>query len=334
MITWLARIRQGLACHLRGGAGLADTGDLLRADEFAILGADDFALPALNGRDHFGVPDVGVGGDGEALVEDFLVARHEPALDQAQRGEIADLVDAVAIAQVFGLAAGRPVVPGAQGGGATRVPATLAFIVVLGAIAPGIVRRLVVVPAHDPGRCGVQRLQVGIGLVLGVASDVVRMGDDLVPRIRDPVQRLGIAGRVFAHRVFVDVVAEVENEVELVILGRLAIGVEMAGREVGAGKDPDPEGGDVALGQRARDADGRVRVVQPKAVEIALPRLEPGSEDLQRAQRLGLDVGDVLTLFEDDVGKTGIAGHLHTAPAAAILADRGPKHHAGRVGVA
>jgi hypothetical protein len=54
--------------------------------------------------------------------------------------------------------------------------------VVLGSARPGVVGELLVVPDRDDRGGGVQGLEVGIGLVLGVPCAVVGEGDDLVRR--------------------------------------------------------------------------------------------------------------------------------------------------------
>ena len=182
----------GFARGAGRSAGVPYPGDLGRADQFAVLGTDHIALPGLDRGKHFGIAGIGVGRHRETVIEDFLIAGDQAALDQAQRGQIADLVDAIMVAQVFRLARGRPVIPGAQRRMAALGPGTLAVIVVLRAALPGIIGGLVIVPAHDPGRSRVQGLQVGIGLVLGMAGDIVGLGKNFVRRFRHPVQGLRV----------------------------------------------------------------------------------------------------------------------------------------------
>ena len=89
----------------------------------------------------------------------------------------------------------------------------------VGAIVGIVVGDLVIVPGRQPREGGVGGLQVGIELVEGVAVAELRQGR------RD-------ADRVLAHqpgppRLFVDVVAEMHDEIEIAV-GHVAIGSEVA----------------------------------------------------------------------------------------------------------
>ena len=125
-----------------------------------------------------------------------------------------------------------------------------------------------------------------------------------------------------------------DDQIQIASLGRFAIGVEMTGREVGAGKDPDPVPVDPALGQGPRHTDRRVFVIEAEAIEVGLARLQAGGQDFQRAQRLHHDIGDLFAGAEHDIGEVGIACHLDPAIAAAVGCQRRPQDHAGRIRIA
>jgi hypothetical protein len=95
---------------------------------------------------------------------------------------------------------------------------------VLGDLVGPVVVELVVVPGDDPRVRGVGALQVRVRLVLRVAVAVVLERGDLPRRVR-----AGIAarGRVDVRRVLVDVVAEVQDDVQI-LLGQVVVGREVA----------------------------------------------------------------------------------------------------------
>jgi hypothetical protein len=101
--------------------------------------------------------------------------------------------------------------------------------VVLGDLISVVVLDLVVIPGDEPGKGRVRRLQVLVGLVLGVSYPVlpepVRLGGRLVKAYVAGVGqvRLGVRRR----RILVDVVAEVQDEVEI-LLSHVAVSVVVA----------------------------------------------------------------------------------------------------------
>ena len=106
---------------------------------------------------------------------------------------------------------------------------------VLCATAPGVVGDLVVVPDRDPRVLPVPLLQVRVGSVLGVAGAVIVEGDDLAIGLRDPPETRAVT--VANVRVLVDIVAEVQDGIEVGAVGNAAIRIEVAGRKVGARGD-------------------------------------------------------------------------------------------------
>jgi len=172
-------------------------------------------------------------------------------------------------------------VEGAIGGGAAREEA-LARPEVLGAVVGVVVVDLVVVPGDDPGEGGVARLQVAVRAVERVA-----------PAIAGKVRRLPrlvAAHMVAPPRGFVDVVAEEDNEVE--VLGRhVAMGDEPALLVLlarGEG-EAQPRRRHAMGRRRGRAADGRGASVGDEAVPVGAPRAQPADLDMHavRPCRLG-----------------------------------------------
>ena len=83
---------------------------------------------------------------------------------------------------------------------------------VLGAVPPGVVRYLVVVPHDDEWMLTMYFLEIGIGLVLRVAEPVVLERDHLAVGIGDACERGAVA--ILAVCVLVQVIAEMEHGVE------------------------------------------------------------------------------------------------------------------------
>ena len=101
-----------------------------------------------------------------------------------------------------------------------------------------VVRHLVVVPHHDEREGGVGRLQVGVELVERVSQPVRVKVDRLGVERRGHVNAFGSVRP--ADEVLVRVVAEVEDEVE-VVLDHVAVRRVVAAREVLAGGDGERE---------------------------------------------------------------------------------------------
>ena len=100
-------------------------------------------------------------------------------------------------------------------------------------------------------------LQVRIGPIGGVAQPIVGQGDDLAGRFDQAAGQRLRRGRIFAALIFVEIVAEVEHQVEIVAPGGMGVGVEPAEGQVRAGEDADPEAIDRPLRQGAGTADRR-----------------------------------------------------------------------------
>jgi hypothetical protein len=143
------------------------------------------------------------------------------------------------------------------------------------------------------------RLQLGVGLVLGVTAAVVGQGDDLMWRIVRPVQApIGLVAVGARAAVLVDVVAQVHDRVEAVEFGDLAVGVEVAVRVEGATGDGEDDvlGWSGRQGAEATDrGDGVLRHCIPgdlacavtEAVEILGAGLEPCHVDLDGPVAVG-----------------------------------------------
>ena len=103
---------------------------------------------------------------------------------------------------------------------------------VLGSASPRVVGDLVVVPNVDERVELVQSPQIRVGLVERVSRPILLEHDDLFRRIkpvcarsRDEAKRRGRC-RESVPVVFVDVIAEVDHRVQVVVRCRFAINVE------------------------------------------------------------------------------------------------------------
>ena len=115
-----------------------------------------------------------------------------------------------------------------------------------GDVAGAVVFELVIVPGDEPGKGGVGGLEVRVGFVLGVAVAIVVERGELGADV--------LANAALAGRAFIDVVAEVDDQVE-VLLGHVLVGGEEAGFVVLAGGE-----GEAESRRAGRTVAGSVRV--------------------------------------------------------------------------
>jgi hypothetical protein len=106
---------------------------------------------------------------------------------------------------------------------------------VLGTVAPGVVRDFVIVPHRDPRVLAVRLLQIGIALVLRVALAIVGNRDDLAVRIRVATQLGPVA--IDGVGVLVQIVAEMQHRIEIGAPGDPIVDVEIAVGKIRAGDD-------------------------------------------------------------------------------------------------
>ena len=143
---------------------------------------------------------------------------------------------------------------------------------ILGAAAPGVIGELVIVPLRHDGIDLVHPLQIGVGAVAGVAQMVVTDGQQFACRVQHATRhdRLGVGVR--ALRVFVDVVADMHDDVEVAALTGVRVGIEPAKAEIRAGHEAEPESRSLAYGQGAGPTDlTRAAIWCDEAIEIPPP---------------------------------------------------------------
>mmetsp|Transcript_10044 Transcript_10044/g.40916 ORF Transcript_10044/g.40916 Transcript_10044/m.40916 type:complete len:571 (+) Transcript_10044:803-2515(+) len=232
------------------------------------------------------------------------------ALFQHQQvGEVAVGEAAVVVTPVVHVdrAHRHPLVIGLQGRGDAGVPVAFGGrLVVLGAALPAVVGGFVVVPDRDQRMLAVHGLGVGVALVLGVALAVVGQRDDLVGRLG----RAHIA--VLAGAVFVDVVAQVHDQVEVGPRRDAPVGIEIAVGVVGAADDREAQAGHIRGRQRLGAADRAGRTLGAELVVVGRAGLQAGGVDLDRvvAAGVGLGAAALHDLGERRVGGDHI-GHGH-----------------------
>lgn len=198
-------------------------------------------------------------------------------METRQAAEIMSIVQLHARSDRQGAAAQRHVFPvGLVGGGAAHEEFR---IEILGAVIGVIVVHFMVVPGHEPGECGVAALQVGIGLVAGIAVAVLR-------------QRVGFRPFVLAHVAaapgrFIDVIAEEDHQVEFLLRQVAVRGIE-ALLVLLAGGEGETQAADRGAGggRRARSANGAHGIAGHEAVPVPARRFQASHLDMHAVRML------------------------------------------------
>src|SRR5262245_9158442 len=227
----------------------------------------------------------------------LLVAPRVARIEHVEPDEIAELEAAVDAGrripeQQLRIANRLPLVPGPDRSTLARLPVafTQFGIVVFGAVEPGIVGDLVVVPYDDPGMQPVRSLQLGVGAVLRIARTVIVQCHNFFVRRGNTADARAIAEGAVA--IFVDVIADVDNCVEILLAGDVTVGSEEAGGPIGAGCKGKANTVGVVW-QRARAADRGRFAERDKLIVVGLARYQ--------AVRLELDSEIALRAGELDV---------------------------------
>ncbi len=156
--------------------------------------------------------------------------------------------------------------------------AFLVGLMIFRAVPIGVVRQFMIVPLGNHREGGVQRLKIGIEPVRGVAQAIIGQRHHLVRRFDDAAGHRLLQAGIMAAIIFVEIVAAMDDQVDIVPRGGMAIGVEIAKGQVGAGKETDAEAGYVPLRQGAGAADPADPAIGgDEAVEIPLARLKAGN---------------------------------------------------------
>jgi hypothetical protein len=256
--------------HLPGGRALAqalaEPGELHRAQQAAariVGGAEILQVAALDAR-----------------VEHEKV--HQPAEGQ--------LAVHAAGQQARRIADRHPLEPGLEGGRTARGPGPLAGVVVLRAVAPGVVGELVVVVDGHEGILLVHGPQVAVELVPGVPQPVVRQGDDLVVRI--VVSARQALETVAPALVLVDVVAHVEDGVEVIAAGQVRVSVEVARLVVGAAHQGEAQAVHRRAGCRGRARAPDQRTAAQVLELVVVPGIGRQARDVHLDGEVPARVGD------------------------------------------
>ena len=132
------------------------------------------------------------------------------------------------------LANGQPFAPHLHRRIAPGVPVALIGGMVLCPAFPSIVRTFMVIGVGDHRKAGVKRLQLRVHSVTCIAQAVVRQGEYLV--IREHTFGKLRAAVITAACIFVNIIAHVQHQIDVVTLGRMTIRVEFAEAQIGAGE--------------------------------------------------------------------------------------------------
>jgi hypothetical protein len=184
--------------------------------------------------------------------------------------------------------------------------------VVLGAVHPRVVRALVIVPYGDEGVLAMHRLQIGVFAIVCVAPSIVVEAHDLVRRI------VRTRGAVRARRIFVNVVAEVQDGVEIEALSDAAVSVEIAVRVARARHHREAKAIHAAVRRGARAAHRRRAIESDESIVVRGRRREPGNVDLDGV--VAILVGPEFAALYD-VGKRDVSRDLpfHVDPVRARI---------------
>jgi len=132
--------------------------------------------------------------------------------------------------------------------------------------------------------------------------------------------------------IFVEIVAAMDDQVDIVARGGMAIGVEIAKGQVGAGKETDAEAGYVPLRQGAGAADPADPAIGgDEAVEIPLARLKAGNGYFRGV--IGIGAGRDFAA-RHDLCKGRVGRDLDAQLAVARPDITGPQQHAIRARLA
>ncbi len=281
--------------------------------EGALLGGDELSV---------GIPDLLLD-EGHPDRPDLLVTSVQASVEHDQIDEVpvpersvdaAGLVDSDRHPLLVGLL--RPGLP-------LGPVALLARRVVPRPVAPRVVGRFVVIPGGDEREQLVDPARVDVELVLAVALAVVGQGHDL---------RGGIVGAVLretgrAGPALVEVVAQVDDGIEIVPAGQGGVGVEEAVLVVGAADDTEAQALDDPDRRRLGAPGDRAGPLGGEAVEVPLPCLEATHVDLHGVVPLGPRRRSAPC---DDIGEGNVARH-HPADfhrTAVVGRDARPQQHA------
>ena len=174
-----------------------------------------------------------------------------------------------------------------------------------------------------------QRLQIGIGLVLRVAHAVVGQCEDLGGGQRQAAQLLGVGRGITTARVLIQVVAQVHGGIEVAAACGFGIHVEVTRRVIGAREHGQLDLCHAARGQRAGACCGRLSRVGLEAVVVGRGGFEASGIDLD-GEVLGGRGGGLA--FGHHGGECRVAGqlplHRNVGGVACRRRDAGPQHDA------
>ena len=177
---------------------------------------------------------------------------------------------------------------------------------ILRAILIGVIGQFMIVPLGDHREGGVQGLKIRVEPVGGVAQAIVGQRHHLVRRFDDPARNGVFQTGIMTAIIFIEIVAAMDDQIDIVAHGGMAIGVEEAKGHVGAGEEADAEARHITLRQRAGAADPADRAIRrDEPIEIPLAGLKTSDGDLRCVIGIGAG-GDVAA--RHDLGKGRISG--------------------------
>ena len=154
--------------------------------------------------------------------------------------------------------------------GYTLVKVTFAFIVVFGALSPGVVSQFVIIPNANKGMALMKCLKIRIRAIETITHPVIFKRNNLVLRHHTAFKYFpSVVIRVPCLGVLVDVIAQMKHQVQITF-GHVPISVEETLRVVGARGDADGEFSRQTTGQRLRCTSSTADTARIEAIEVTL----------------------------------------------------------------
>ena len=143
---------------------------------------------------------------------------------------------------------GQPFAPYLHRGVASCAPVAFVNAMVLRAAFPTVIGGFMIVGIDDHREVRVQRLQLRVRTIAGIAQTVIRKRQDFIRR--EHACGKFRAAIISATAIFIDIIAHVQHEINIVARGGMAISVEFTEAQIGAREYRDVEFRRLAHGQR------------------------------------------------------------------------------------
>ena len=175
----------------------------------------------------------------------MFVSAGKARLEHVEGNEITEVERAVSLLAIAAawFANGHPLIVGLEGGRNAIAPCPFgAFRVILSAIFVGIIRGLMVVPDGNERGGGAGGLEGVLPMVLSIAGAVVRESQEFAIGLESNRGGLRFGCGISARAVFVNVVADMDESIEIAFAGDFVIGVEWIRSDIRAAEQSEAHG--------------------------------------------------------------------------------------------